>query len=84
MSAQREQREILECAKNAVQEEGGSWIGHESTKSGHFKIMFNVGTAREQYIVGARASSHRMFKNIRADLRRKVREAKQRMGVQDV
>lgn len=77
-------REILKCAQAAVEESGAEWVGAEPTKSGHYRLMFNVGAARESYIVGARSSSPRMFKNIRADLRRKVREAKSRMGVKDV
>ena len=77
-------REILKCAKRAVEEEGAQWIGFEETNNGHYRLMFNVGDARALYVIGMRASSHRMFKNIRADLRRKVREAKQRMGVKDV
>ncbi len=73
-------REILRYAQEVLETEGADHIASEPTRNGHYRLMFNVGNAREMYVIGMRMSSHRTFENIKSALRRKVREARQRAG----
>lgn len=73
-------RKLIAFAKDVLQEEGATFAGVETTHSNHFKLMFDIDGARDTYIMGQRVSGARHYKNIRAQLRRKVREARLRYG----
>ena len=69
-------REIIKFAAEVLAQEGTALIDAEPTNNGHYRLLFNIGDARHSYIIGMRMSSHRTFQNIRAGIRRKVREVK--------
>lgn len=73
-------REIIDFAKRVIEEEGAAWDLWEPTRNGHYRILFNVGDAREQHILAHQKRNGRFLQNIRADLRRKVRQAREKMN----
>jgi len=72
-------REIINYARDVVEKEGAVWVGCEPTNNGHYRLLFNIGNAREMYIMGHRMASYRHLENIRSGIRRKVRAARENM-----